>query len=303
MYHKLSLKHVISLKLIENIAHIKDYIYTHVYVYMMLRLGIWYAFSTESTFQFALTTLYVFCSHKWWVIMVLESTRAELWQIWIFEFQSIIVSKLQKPASSLLIFFFPGTYPFTVPHHLYQLCTQLILERTISCQQTTTHKCKIIHHCTFSSLCFIQYLGYSPTFVLFYFCISCIWFLRAATARFSVVFQLKTPWRVSSMRVWSYFLKVTSCSLLAFLPQASSTHLFFQKRWDVCYKCNSNKMVSLGKSETGEKSKTKKEQNPSENRHQTEMFGWDHQRTGMKLPKADILPRRASWQTHRTLQK
>jgi len=32
-------------------------------------------------------------------------------------------------------------------------------------------------------------------------------------------------------------------------------------------------MVSLGKSEKGEKSETKKEQNPSENRHQTGMCG------------------------------
>ena len=32
MYHKLSLKHVINLKLIKNIAHIKDYIYTHMYM-------------------------------------------------------------------------------------------------------------------------------------------------------------------------------------------------------------------------------------------------------------------------------
>ena len=32
MYHKLSLKHVINLKIIKNIAHNKDYIYIHIYM-------------------------------------------------------------------------------------------------------------------------------------------------------------------------------------------------------------------------------------------------------------------------------
>lgn len=255
---------------------------------MMPRLGIWYVFSTKSTFQFALTTFYVFCSHKWWVTMVLDSTRAELWQIRIFEFQSIVVSKLQKTASSLLIFFFAGTFPFTVLHHLYQFCTQLILEKTISCPQTTTHKCKIIHHCTYSSLCFIQCLGNFPTLVLFYFPISCFWFLTAAIASFSVVSSWNLHEEFPLWEVWLHFLMVT---------------VLFPIGWDICSKCNTNKIVSLGKSEKGENSETKKEQNPSENRYQTEMFGWDHQRTGRKLPRAEALPRRVSWPTHQTLQK
>lgn len=105
------------------------------YVIYMLRLRIWYVFFTYSTTQFGLTTLQVLYSPLW----LHESDNKELHcskSEYSPSFQNIMASHLQRIASSLLILFFPGTFPF----HCFLSFTQLTLEKMIFCQQITIEK-------------------------------------------------------------------------------------------------------------------------------------------------------------------
>lgn len=100
---------------------------------------------------------------------------------------------------------------------------------------------------------------------------------------------LKTPLRVSSLRALIFLSDINCPVPFAFLLEASSIHLFFQKSWNICYKGIPNKIVSLGKKWSGVGGSRDRDREKTESKekswHQTEMAACNHQGTGMTFPK------------------
>lgn len=130
-------------------------------------------------------------------------------------FQNIMASHLQRIASSLLILFSPGTFPFSLLPIL-SINLHSIHTRKNDFLSTDHHTEEIIyHHTSFPLL--IQYLGYFPALVLFYFHLSCFWFIRAASflqAYYWKSTQSFLQERGDLLLIWTVSICIFSGSLL-----------------------------------------------------------------------------------------
>lgn len=155
-----------------------------------------------------------------------------------------MASQIHRIASSLLILFFSWYFFLLL---LPILCTLYSTPFTANSFLPTDHNTEEISLHLFLLLYTMPRLFPCSCIILFSYILPLIY----KGCQFLTGLLLKTPLRVSSLRALIFLSDINCPVPFAFLLEASSIHLFFQKSWNICYKGIPNKIVSLGKNEVG----------------------------------------------------